>query len=151
MLKVYAKQQFQHGVQNNPQLLLFITEYEGPDIAELLLTKDNALKCNGSFSRLHEIIMNDRNTQSMYYNHDILNKYLADYSCKMLDKCYDKNGYNLLHRAAMSGNLLGTQFLVHKGMNLLHSSRHGHSVLQILMSKAPFLENGVMPLSYRKR
>ncbi|CAG2254871.1 unnamed protein product [Mytilus edulis] len=148
MLKVYAKQQFQYVVQNNPQLLYFITEYQGPHIAELLLTKDNALKCDGSFSPLHEIIMNDRNTQSMYYNHDILNKYLTDYSCTMLDWCFDKDGYNLLHRAVMGGNFLGTQFLMIKGMKLLHSSRHGHSALQILFDKAPFLENGVMPLRY---
>ncbi|CAG2254865.1 unnamed protein product [Mytilus edulis] len=95
--------------------------------------------------------MNDRNTQSMYYNHGILNKYLTDYSSTMLDRCFDKDGYNLLHRAVIGGNLLGTQFLVNKGMKLSHVSHHGKSALQILLSKAPFLKNGVMPLSYRKR
>ncbi|VDI10523.1 Hypothetical predicted protein [Mytilus galloprovincialis] len=88
--------------------------------------------------------MNDRNTQSMYYNHDILNKYLKDSSSTMLDRCFDKDGYNLLHRAVIGGNLLGTQFLVNKGMKLSHVSHHGQSALQILLSKAPFLENGVM-------
>ncbi|XP_052106675.1 uncharacterized protein LOC127739125 [Mytilus californianus] len=117
---LYAKQQFQHVVEKNPPLLQFITEYEGPNIANFFFTKDNSLKCDGSFSPLHEIIMNDRNTQSMYQNDEFLNKYLKDYSGKMLDKCFDKDGYNLLHRAVMGGNLLGTRFLLKKRMTISH-------------------------------
>ncbi|CAC5377781.1 unnamed protein product [Mytilus coruscus] len=112
------------------------------------LTKDNSLKCDGSFSPLHEIIMNDRNTQSMYYNYEFLNKYLKDYSGKMLDKCFDKDGYNLLHRAVMGGNLLGTRFLVKTRMTISHLSRHAQSALNISIIKVPFLENRVVPLRY---
>ncbi|XP_076093420.1 uncharacterized protein LOC143064441, partial [Mytilus galloprovincialis] len=150
MLKVYAEEQFQHIVQNNPPFLHFITEYDGPDIAEFFLTRDNSLKCDGSFSPLHEIVMNERNTHSMHYNHKFLTQYLKDYSCKILDKCFDKDGYNLLHRAVMGGNLLGTQFLVKKGMNVIHVSRHEKSALEISIIKAPFLENDAVPLRYSK-
>ncbi|VDI10522.1 Hypothetical predicted protein [Mytilus galloprovincialis] len=145
MLKIYAEQQFQHIVQNNPPLLLFITEYEGPSLAKFFLTKNNSLKCNGNFSPLHEIIMNDRNTQSMYHSNQFLKNYLEDYSSTMLDTCFDKDGYNLLHRAAMGGNVLGTQFLLNKGMNVSQLCGHGQSALDILIIKAPFSENDIIP------
>lgn len=147
MLKIYAEEQFQHIVQNNPPLLQFITEYEGPNIAEFFLTKNNSLKCDGSLSPVHEIVMNDRNTQAMYHNSEFLTKYLKDYSGKMLDNCY-KDGYNFFHKAAMGGNLLGTLFLLNKGMTVSHLSRQDQSALNILVLKAPFLDNGKIPLRY---
>jgi ankyrin repeat protein len=58
------------------------------------------------------------------------------------------DGYNLLHRAIMGGNIIATQYLVNKGMNTSKTSLSGLSPLFISVTKAPYLENSVLPSYY---
>jgi ankyrin repeat protein len=147
-LKTYATDAFKHSILTNPDILNVVTEYEGPNIAEFILTTENALNCNGGFKPLHRIIFNDRNTQWVYCNIEFLDKYLLKFPAQKLDVCFDSDGYNLLHRAIMGGNILATRYLVNKGMNTSKTSLSGLSPLSISVTKAPYLENSVLPSYY---
>jgi hypothetical protein len=61
-------------------------------------------------------------------------------------QCTD--GYNLLNRAIMGGNMIATQYLVNKGMNTSKTSLSGISPLFISVKEAPYLENSVLPSYY---
>ena len=148
ILKTYATDVFKHSILTNPDILNVVTEYEGPNIAEFILTTENALNCKGGFSPLHRIIFNDRNTQWVYCNIKFLDKYLLKFTAQKLDICFDSDGYNLLHRAIMGGNIKATQYLVNKGMNTSKTSLSGLSPLFISVTKAPYLENSVLPSYY---
>jgi hypothetical protein len=148
IFKTYATDAFKHAILTNPDILNVVTEYEGPNIAEFILTTENALNCNGGFSPLHRIIFNDRNTQWVYCNIEFLDKYLLEFPAQKLDVCFDSDGYTLLHRAIMGGNIIATQYLVNKGMNTSKTSLSGLSPLFISVTKAPYLENSVLPSYY---
>jgi ankyrin repeat protein len=148
IFKTYATDAFKHAILTNPDILNVVTEYEGPNIAEFILTTENALNCNGGFSPLHRIIFNDRNTQWVYCNIKFLDKYLLEFPAQKLDVCFDSDGYTLLHRAIMGGNIIATQYLVNKGMNTSKTSLSGLSPLFISVTKAPYLENSVLPSYY---
>jgi hypothetical protein len=77
-----------------------------------------------------------------------LDKYLLEFPAQKLDVCFDSDGYNLLHRAIMGGNIIATQYLVNKGMNTSKTSLSGLSPLSISVIKAPYLENSVLPSYY---
>jgi hypothetical protein len=66
-----------------------------------------------------------------------LDKYLLEFPAQKLDVCFDSDGYNLLHRAIMGGNIIATQYLVNKGMNTSKTSLSGLSPLYISVTKAP--------------
>lgn len=145
ILKTYASDAFKHSILSSPDILNVVTQYEGPNIAEFILTTENALNCNGGVSPLHRIIFNDRNTQWRHCNVEFLIKYLSKFTAQNLNLCFDSDGYNLLHRAIMGGNIIATQYLVKKGMNTSKTSLSGLSPLFISVTKAPYLENSVLP------
>jgi ankyrin repeat protein len=68
---------------------------------------------------LHTIIMNYRNRFWQHFESDtVWENYFKGYPALMLDNCYNKEGYNLLHKAAMGGNYKFVKFLIDRGMDI---------------------------------
>ncbi|CAC5387353.1 unnamed protein product [Mytilus coruscus] len=70
------------------------------------------------------------------------------YSVKFLDKCFDDQGYNLLHRSIMGAHFKTIQYLISEGMNLWQLSKDNITALGICIYNSPYTDNGVIPTYY---
>ncbi|CAG2201364.1 unnamed protein product [Mytilus edulis] len=115
ILKVYAEDEFQNALLMIPEIHISIAEFDGPYIAEIVLNCKNAMQCNGKVSPVHKIIQNDRGKFWWYSGKNFLSSF-DNFTARILDICVDNEGYNVLQRAAMGGNMVAVQYLIDKGM-----------------------------------
>ncbi|XP_063397251.1 uncharacterized protein LOC134681538 [Mytilus trossulus] len=148
VLKSYAPKEFNDIVSTSTEIPSLLAKSDIQIIAEHIFNADNSLRCNKSESPLHQLVLNAMN------GHDIspLNSFLINvfkkFSSSYLDQCYDKDGYNLLHRAAMGGNIGTMKLMLKRGMNVSRLSKNGRSVLELCIYSSPFLKNGRVPSYY---
>lgn len=147
-LKTIAEENFKDAVSNIPEIHNFLAEFEGPNIAEIILSRDNMIRCNGKVSPIHKIIQNDRGKYWTYVDKYTLGILLMESSARDLDLCLDSEGYNVLQRAAMGGNIVAVKFLIKKGMDVTGLSRKGETLLDLAIVGTPVSENGMVPLYY---
>ncbi|XP_071177855.1 ankyrin-3-like [Mytilus edulis] len=148
VLKAYAIVEFQNAVSNIPEIVHLLAGFEGPNIADIILSRENVIKCNGQVSPLHKIIQNDRGKFWTYSNKNSLSRLLGEYAARTLDNCVDKEGFNVLQRAAMGGNIVAVKYLIEKGMNVTVLSRQGNNLLNLAIVSSPVYEYGKVPTYY---
>lgn len=112
IMKVYAEWEFQHVLEMSSKIPFLLSKTNSPYITEILLNTKNVLRCDGKRSAIHEILHNDRNTQWAFHSLTFLNPLFHKYSVKFLDKCFDNQGYNLLHRSIMGAHLKTIQYSI---------------------------------------
>ncbi|XP_071176563.1 uncharacterized protein [Mytilus edulis] len=149
IMNVYAERQVMHIMERSTEIPFLLSMSNSLYITELLLNTDNALRCDGKKSALHEIVQNDRNIQWTFCSH-ILNPLFKKYSAKYLDECFDDQGYNLLHRSIMGAHLMTIQFFVERGMNLWQVSKDNKTALEIYIYNSPYTDNGITPSYYTR-
>ncbi|VDH96728.1 Hypothetical predicted protein [Mytilus galloprovincialis] len=146
-LKVYASDEFRTAI-SNPVLSSMISESPTPFLAEHMLDIYSSLFCNGSESPLHKIVQNERNRQWRFSSYTFLDRLFVKFSSIYLDNCYDKDGYNLLHRSVIGGHPTAVKYLLEKGMNVLQKSKANQSALTLSILFAPYTRNGSIPSYY---
>ncbi|CAG2188952.1 unnamed protein product [Mytilus edulis] len=117
-------------------------------IAELIFKADNSLRCNKTESPLHQLVLNAMNGQDILPLNSFLIPLFKTFSSQYLDCCYDNEGYNILHRAAMGGNIQTVKLMMTKGMNFSYPMRNDQNVLALCIYSSPFLKNGHVPSYY---
>lgn len=146
MMKEYARSQFNNILLSSSNIEKLVHSYQGPYLEEFVLTKDNALRCNSSHhSPLHTLFMNERNRYWYHSTTEFFDLFIKPYSSHFLDCCFDTDGLNLFHRAAMGGHLKALHYLLSKGLDVNKLSLRNQSVLDILVRSSPFLLNGIAP------
>ncbi|VDI83508.1 Hypothetical predicted protein [Mytilus galloprovincialis] len=148
VLKAYAIVEFQNAVSNIPEIVHLLAGFEGPNIADIILSRENVIKCNGQESPLHKIIQNDRGKFWTYSNKKSLSRLLEEHGARKLDFCVDNEGFNVLQRAAMGGNIVAVKYLIEKGMNVAVLSRKGDNLLNLAIVSSPVSEYGSVPNYY---
>ncbi|CAG2247303.1 unnamed protein product [Mytilus edulis] len=146
-LKAYASEEFRSAV-SNPVLSSMISESPTPFLAEHMLDIYSSLFCNGSESPLHKVIENERNRQWTFTSYSFLDRLFVRFSSIYLDNCYDKEGYNLLHRSVIGGHPKAVKYLLENGMNVLQKSKANQSALILSIMLAPYTRNGSIPSYY---
>lgn len=146
ILNIYAKDEFQKAVSNNPDIVHLFAEYEGPNIADIIFSRENIINCKGKVSPLHIIIQNDRGKFWTYANKNSLSKLLEHHSAKKL--CLDNKGFNVLQRAAKGGNIEAVRYFIEKGMDVTVLSRKGDNLLYLAIVNSPVSENEIVPDYY---
>lgn len=149
MIRIYANEFFLRLVESSSVVHNILHLYKGPFLVNFVLDKSNCLKCNSSgLSPLHSIIMNERNRNWMHSSFELLEEFLRHYPSTYLDTCFDKNGYNLLHTAAIGGNIIAMEYLYRKGMKINQITLQNTTVLEICISHSPYLHHGKPPDYY---
>lgn len=147
ILKVYAEDEFQNALLMMPEIHIAIAEFDGPHIAEIVLNCENAIQCNGKVSSVHIIIQNDRGKFWWYSGKNFLISF-DNFTARNLDICVDNEGYNVLQRAALGGNMVAVQYLIDKGMNVTVLSRNVDNLLYLAIVRTPVSEYSFVPLYY---
>jgi ankyrin repeat protein len=112
-----------------------------PTISYLFLSQNLTEYCYDTNSNdiLHTIIMNYRNRFWQHFESDIIwEHYFNGYPALMLDRCYNKEGYNLLHKAAMGGNYKFVKFLINRGMDIKNINKDKSNYFQCMSSEISF-------------
>ncbi|CAC5392447.1 unnamed protein product [Mytilus coruscus] len=149
MMKEYASNQFKNILMSSSNIEMLIHSYQGPFLEEFALTPSNALKCNSSdHSPLHTILMNERNRYWYHSTPEFFDLFLKRYSSHFLDSCFDKDGLNIFHRAAVGGHLNALKYLLSKGLNVNKLTNRNKTALEILINTSPYLMNGITPYYY---
>jgi ankyrin repeat protein len=110
-------------------------------ISYLFLSQNLTEYCYDTNSNdiLHTIIMNYRNRFWQHFESDIIwEHYFNGYPALMLDRCYNKEGYNLLHKAAMGGNYKFVKFLINRGMDIKTLTKTNQTIFNVCLQKFPF-------------
>lgn len=151
IMKVYAERKFQYTLERSVKIPMVLSESKSPYITELLLNAENALRCDGQKSALHELVHNDKNIQLTFHYLSFLHPIFRKYSAKFLDECFDDRGYNLLHRSIIG--VIGTQyffFYINQGMNIWQSSKNNQTCLEISIYNSPYTDKGDIPTYYTR-
>jgi hypothetical protein len=83
--------------------------------------------------------MNYRNRFWQHFESDtVWENYFKGYPALMLDHCYNKEGYNLLHKAAMGGNYKFVKFLINRGMDIKTLTKTNQTIFYLCLQKFPF-------------
>lgn len=149
MMKEYASNQFKNILMSSSNIEMLISSYQGPFLEEFALTPSNALKCNSSdHSPLHTILMNERNRYWYHSTPEFFDLFLKRYSSHFLDSCFDKDGLNVFHRAAVGGHLNALKYLLSKGLDTNKLTNRNKTALESLINTSPYLMNGISPHYY---
>ncbi|CAG2229762.1 unnamed protein product [Mytilus edulis] len=150
IMKVYAEREFQYTLERSVKIPMVLSESNSPYITELLLNAENALRCDGQRSALHEIVHNDRNIQWTFHSLSFLHPIFRKYSAKFLDECFDDRGYNLLHRSIIGAHLNTILYFINQGMNIWQPSKNNQTCLEISIFNSPYTDNGDIPTNYTR-
>ncbi|CAG2189082.1 unnamed protein product [Mytilus edulis] len=148
ILKTYAKDEFQKSISSTPEIVHLLAEFEGPNIADIIFSRENFIKCNGQVSPLHKVIQNDRGKFWMYANENSLSTLVEHHSARKLDFCLDSEGFNILQRAAKGGNIVAVRYLIEKGMDVTVLSRNGDNLLYLTIVSSPVSNYETVPHYY---
>ncbi|XP_052074097.1 uncharacterized protein LOC127711981 [Mytilus californianus] len=148
ILKSYTPNEFNAIVSTSTEIPTLLAKSDIQIIVEHIFNVDNSLRCNKSESPLHQLVLNAMNGQDILPLTSFLIHLFKKFSSRYLDQCYDKDGYNLLHRATMGGNIGTVKLMLKKGMNVSCLSKNGRSVLELCIYSSPFLKNGHVPSYY---
>ncbi|VDI41542.1 Hypothetical predicted protein [Mytilus galloprovincialis] len=148
VLKTYASKVFHAIVSSSTEMLNLLAKSDMHFIAELIFKADNSLRCNKTESPLHQLVLNAMNGKDILPLNSFLIPLFKRFSSQYLDCCYDKEGYNILHRAAMGGNIQTVKLMITKGMNFSYPMRNDQNVLELCIYSSPFLKNGHVPSYY---
>ena len=117
-----------------------VLEREGVHVILDIVIHANFTACNKSLdeSIFHKIMLNANNT---YWTHspaysDFVQLHLPRL-VKDVDRCFDKEGFNLLHRAVMGGHVAAVDFLLdyfNASANVL--TKDGLTIFQLLLKNA---------------
>ena len=99
--------------------------------------------CNEPFeySFFHKAIYNENNLYWLYHKHgfslfgSFMNKHI-----KLLHTCYDKEGFTLLHRSIMGGNVQALSFLMSQMTSSNEKTKTGQNVTSLLLDYTPFFD-----------
>ena len=100
--------------------------------------------CNQPYnvSVFHKIMFNSENDYWMYspsYSSFTLSSMCS--WVENIDQCFDKDGYNLLHRAIMGGHAGGVRMLLHNCRASVNvRAKSGETALQLLLKYTPFCQ-----------
>ena len=148
MLRIYAKVNIDEILASSSRFNEMLKFYKGPYLLDLFIHEKNCIECNnGKPSPMHEIIWNDRN---IHRNIDIIGL-LLKFKASFLDQCFDKDGYNVLHRAAMGGNVNALKILFVIGVDIFKKSLKNETALDIVIEHSPYLMEGQAPFYYFKQ
>ncbi|CAC5364556.1 unnamed protein product [Mytilus coruscus] len=148
LLKTYAPKEFNAIVSSSIEIPTILAKSDIHIIAEYIFNADNSLRCNKTESPLHQLVLNAMSGQDILPLNLFLIPLFKKFSSQYLDECYDENGYNLLHRAAMGGNIQTVELLSRKGMNVSCPSKYDDNTIELCISSSPFLKNGQVPSYY---
>ncbi|CAC5364564.1 ANKRD50 [Mytilus coruscus] len=145
VLKTYSPNEFNVIVSSSTEIPNLLAKSDMHIIAEYIFNADNSLRCSKTESPLHQLVVNAMNGQNIFPLNFFIDHLFKKFSSQYLDQCYDKDGYNLLHKAAMGGNIETVELMLTKGMNISCPSKNDHSALELCIYSSPFLKNGYVP------
>ncbi|CAC5393572.1 unnamed protein product [Mytilus coruscus] len=125
-----------------------ISESPTPFLAEHMLDIYSSSFCNGGNSPLHIVVQNERKRQWTFPSYSFLGRLFVKFSSIYLDNCYDKDGYNLLHKSVIGGHPKAVKYLLENGMNVLQNTKTNQSALTLSILLAPYTRNGSIPSYY---
>lgn len=115
-----------------------LSESNTPYLSAIILDTDGAINCGGFYSPLHRIVENKRNMLWKSSSNSYLDPLFEKCSNAFLSKCFDDQGFNLLHRAILGGHPITVRYLIRKGMDPFVLTKTNSEILTMSIISAPY-------------